>query len=131
MASASMVFQLAPESLAALRGVRSSIERLQSLVGDSDSGAGMIAAERLRQVAAEGYNAEHDRGHEEDLVKAAQCYIGLVLRRFHGSVADEQVPFLWPWEDEDWKPTNAVRDLVKAGGLIAAAIDALRVAQRS
>jgi hypothetical protein len=32
----------------------------------------------------------------------------------------------WPWADEFYKPgTDPVRTLVKAGGLIAAAIDAL------
>lgn len=32
---------------------------------------------------------------------------------------------LWPWSREAWKPTgDRVRDLTKAGALIAAAIDA-------
>ena len=35
------------------------------------------------------------------------------------------VPRDWPWEPEAWKPTYPVRDLVKAGALIAAEIDRL------
>ncbi|MGH3703011.1 MAG: hypothetical protein ACRDT9_00140 [Agromyces sp.] len=32
----------------------------------------------------------------------------------------------WPWADEFWKPTgDPVRDLTKAGALIAAALDSL------
>jgi len=35
------------------------------------------------------------------------------------------IPFNWPWEDRFWKPTpnDRVRELVKAGALIAAEID--------
>lgn len=38
------------------------------------------------------------------------------------------VPALWPWDAKWWKPTpdNRVRELVKAGALIAAEIDRLQ-----
>ena len=33
----------------------------------------------------------------------------------------------WPWEQESFKPTTDIRDLIKAGALIAAAIDRLQM----
>lgn len=94
----------------------------------------LIAAERERQVTEEGYAADHDAGHERDLVQAAKCYAEEA--RFHIAYPDRSpgpVPVdtdtemrLWPWADQYWKPTgDPVRDLVKAGALIAAAIDSL------
>lgn len=78
------------------------------------TGAELIAAERRRQVEVEGYTAEHDaqRGHPEELVRAALCYAS--------GFSDG-----WPWRPRDYKPgRDRVRELVKAGALIAAAIDA-------
>lgn len=97
-------------------------------------GTDLIAAERQRQITEEGYTAEHDTGHARELVQAAKCYAEEA--RFHvayptrprGEVAvdtDSEMR-LWPWADRYWKPTgDPVRDLVKAGALIAAAIDSL------
>ena len=89
------------------------------------SGAEMIAAERRRQVEVEGYAPEHDaRLGTEELTDAALAYAlaseapdnkGHVKSAFAG---------WWPWSARAWKPTgDRVRDLVKAGALIAAAID--------
>jgi hypothetical protein len=37
----------------------------------------------------------------------------------------------WPWNDDDWKPSpDPIRNLVKAGALIAAEIDRLQGAER-
>lgn len=33
---------------------------------------------------------------------------------------------LWPWGTQSFKPTNSIRDLTKAGALIAAEIDRLQ-----
>ena len=39
------------------------------------TGMAMIAAERFRQIAVEGWQSEHDDGHDEgELAKAALCY---------------------------------------------------------
>ncbi len=98
-------------------------------MADGLDGAALIAAERQRQIDVEGYTAEHDAGHAEQLTREAQCYVGLVLRGHHGQYASPEleqlnVPFLWPWDAQYWKPTgDEVRDLAKAGALIAAAID--------
>jgi hypothetical protein len=92
--------------------------------GERVSGADLIGAERLRQVEAEGWSAEHDSGHQEaELAGAAASYIAFYLSQ-QGCPSH----FVdWPWETKDWKPSeDPVRNLVKAGALIAAEIDRLR-----
>jgi hypothetical protein len=95
------------------------------------TGIELIAAERKRQIKVEGWTAEHDDefdlGH---LVDAAICYampedmrgiqIGI---RNPTSLINE----LWPWDACWWKPVpgNRIRELTKAGALIAAEIDRL------
>ncbi len=87
-------------------------------------GAELIAVERERQVAAEGWTAEHDDTHgaTNGLAQAAASYAKeawMPLTASHRSP-----PLEWPWEPERWKPSgDPVRDLVKAGALIAAEID--------
>jgi hypothetical protein len=82
-----------------------------------ESGVDLIAAERARQVSAEGWTAEHDDGHTHgELAAAAAAY------------AWPYAPALWPWGD-GFKPTSRERDLVRAGALIAAEIDRLRRAK--
>jgi hypothetical protein len=86
----------------------------------------LIAAERERQVSQEGYTAEHDAGHSHALVDAALCYARA------GTWIKPYPPLAWPWADQYWKPTgDPVRDLTKAGALIAAAIDSLLAGQAS
>lgn len=91
------------------------------------TGADLIAAERQRQIDAEGWTPDHDASHEhDDLAQAAVCYaLPAVLREFEGSQA---APRDWPWGPHYWKPTpdDRVRELVKAGALIAAEIDRLQ-----
>ena len=41
-------------------------------------------------------------------------------------IAVESIRREWPWDKESFKPTTSLRDLVKAGALIAAAIDRLQ-----
>ena len=38
----------------------------------------------------------------------------------------EACPDDWPWSDKWWKPKDKIRDLVRAGALIAAEIDRLQ-----
>lgn len=88
-------------------------------------GIDLVAVERARQVSEEGYDAEHDRGHEVQIVRAGQSYTMSALLAMAHTTMHER-PFIWPWARHFWKPTgDPVRDLVKAGALIAAAIDAL------
>jgi hypothetical protein len=95
------------------------------------TGIDRIAAERKRQIKEEGFTAEHDNeftsGH---LAEAAICYampeelrnrpIGI---RNPTSLINE----LWPWSLVWYSPTpdNRIRELEKAGALIAAEIDRL------
>ncbi len=94
------------------------------------TGAELIAAERSRQIEAEGWSPEHDAEHcDDDLALAAACYATPYnFRDPHGRTGVP--PQLWPWGRSDWKPTaDRIRELVKAGALIAAEIDRLQ-AQR-
>jgi hypothetical protein len=91
------------------------------------SGIELIAAERERQISAEGWTSAHDDEHTVgQLIVAAQDYIGAaknILRKW--DFPDK--PFMgWPWDVSWWKPSpDPIRNLVKAGALIAAEIDRL------
>ena len=84
-----------------------------------------VAAERRRQVEAEGWTPEHDDEHStQELAFAAACY----------ATADEgdAPPAVWPWHLSWWKPTDRRHNLVKAGALILAEIDRIdRTAARN
>lgn len=90
--------------------------------GAVGGGAGLIAAERLRQVTAEGWTPEHDAEHGDgSIAMAAASYaihdaaICPMTARGWG---------LWPWAEKWWKPSDdPVKNLVRAGALIAAEID--------
>ena len=90
-----------------------------------------IAAERARQISAEGWTAEHDDGHAKgDLARAAASYalwgtgVPLNGQRHVGSFRTEPYS-IWPWSGEWWKPRDRRRNLVKAGALIVAEIERL------
>ena len=92
------------------------------------SGVELIAVERQRQVEGEGWTEGHDNSHVDgELAKAAAAYAwpgdmdSRDGRRVHRSV-------LWPWED-GWSPGDRVRELTKAGALIAAEIDRIERAR--
>jgi hypothetical protein len=91
------------------------------------TGAELIAAERRRQVDVEGYAVADDVARQPDgeLAVAAWCYLsGVVGVQFPDS-GDNPHPD-WPWDlKRHWKPTpgDPMRQLVKAGALIAAEID--------
>jgi len=89
------------------------------------TGSELIAAERVRQVTEEGYDSTHDAGHADELADAAASYAQASAWR--GCRETQNPPPMWPWSIAAWKPTprDRVRELVKAGALIAAAIDAL------
>lgn len=85
-------------------------------------GATLIAIERSRQIVEEGWTAKHDNQFaESELAMAAACYILDLLE------PDGDHYKLWPWENRDFKPTHIdpIRQLTKAGALIAAEIDRL------
>lgn len=81
------------------------------------SGAQLIMDERNRQINEEGYDAQHDACHSTEIfVEAAIAYL---LADINPELARET----WPWEDCFWKPKSKLRNLERAGALIAAAID--------
>lgn len=98
------------------------------------AGAERIAAERARQVGAEGYDHEHDDGHiSEEIAWAAACYAA-PEEIWH----DVNNRSAWPWDEEfDKRPDpdcpipERVRALEKAGALCAAEIDRLMRLQES
>lgn len=99
------------------------------------TGAELIAAERQRQIAEEGWTPQHDAGHNDgDLACAAACYaVGepIFIQRLYCVGGDDRLPHIefvnvWPFEDAWWKPKDRLRNLVRAGALIAAEIDRLQ-----
>lgn len=97
------------------------------------TGLDLIAEERNAHLSREGWTAERDDAYiDEQLAEAAACY----ATPFHDrpfSVRDGQLPLIWPWEKKWWKPTpeNRIRELQKAGALIAAEIDRLLRAEET
>lgn len=90
-------------------------------------GAALIAAERERQIKKEGWTPEHDDGHGDfQLSVAARCYLIAARRQAKSLPKSFDQPLIWPWSWHWWKPSHdPIRNLVKAGALIAAEIDRL------
>lgn len=110
------------------------------------TGVELIARERERQMRSvledgEGYKSSHDDKHDKrEIACAAHAYLDHYTSRawvFENDldmpgVADgpktyrsEPPPDSWPWDNSYWNPQEPLRDLVKAGALIAAEIDRL------
>ena len=69
--------------------------------------------------------AEGVRG---EMIDAARAYALAAKARELGVGRLPYIPFGWPWGQAWWKPsTDPIRNLVKAGALIAAEIDRLLV----
>jgi hypothetical protein len=106
------------------------LDSSSSLSGDGgSSGVELIAAERRRQVAAEDYDPVHDDCHSSgEILDAAIAYIIAVdLGVFAGTKGGDPHEW-WPFTD-GFKPSgedDPIRDLTKAGALIAAEIDRLQ-----
>lgn len=91
---------------------------------EKTTGAALIAAERQRQIEKEGYTVDHDAEH--DLAEIA--FAAIAYLKFHTGCSRNVAVGDWPWEEGYFKPTadDPVRNLVKAGALIAAEIDRLQ-----
>lgn len=85
-----------------------------------------VAAERCRQIEAEGWTPEHDDDHGWGvLASAAACY-ALTAARWHSPRWNHDLPpSEWPWDASWWKSTDPRRNLVKAAALIIAEIERL------
>lgn len=99
----------------------------------SNDGWIRIANERSRQIGKEGWTAEHDDAHDRgELADAAGCYVALAaVQAQMPTIAQDfdppkNPPGDWPWSEGWWKPSrDPIRNLEKAGALIAAEIDRL------
>lgn len=106
-------------------------------MSNKKTGVELIAEERKRQIDVEGWGKGHDACHDQnELALAAICYafpqnniqIGDEDGRVNPLVVMIERIRFWPWGMKWWKPSpkNRVRELVKAGALIAAEIDRLQ-----
>lgn len=92
-----------------------------------------IAAERRRQIAAEGWSPEHDDAHSRgEMAWAAACYAMPETRTFpetgdRGKFLGMKsfLAAMWPWDWSWWKPKGRRRDLIRAAALIVAEIERL------
>jgi hypothetical protein len=92
------------------------------------TGIERIAAERKRQIEKEGWTAKHDdKLVDEELAIAAMCYCMPPPNpeEIRDGSVESAMPDSWPFDPSWWKPTpgNRIRELEKAGALVAAEID--------
>jgi hypothetical protein len=91
------------------------------------NGVTLIAEERARQITEEGFDAERDDKHTiGELAAAAACYAQFACAEALHGRTPVGYPGGWPWDGSWWKPKGQIRDLVRAGALIAAEIDRLQ-----
>jgi hypothetical protein len=92
-----------------------------------------IAAERKRQIEAEGWTVAHDDEHHRgEIARAASvyAYCGSVETGRDSILANpvsgtDFIDRLWPWDWKWFKPKDRRQDLVRAGALIVAEIERL------
>lgn len=94
------------------------------------NGIELIAAERQRQIDVEGWTPEHDDQWTGEQLASVACLYAMTLEDRNTEFRFDMVEFMWPlaWDFNWWKPTpgNRIKELTKAGALIAAEIDRLQ-----
>jgi hypothetical protein len=95
------------------------------------SGSDMIMLERSRQIVQERWTPGHDDTFDQgELACAGASYaMAASVQSSHNAQLAQlaKPPRQWPYENKWWKPTaDPIRNLVKAGALIAAEIDRLQ-----
>jgi hypothetical protein len=87
------------------------------------TGIELIAEERKWQIEVEGWTVDHDKEHDcAELAFAAATYAPPSFT----TTKDFKRIHLWPWDKGWWKPSDdRIKELTKAGALIAAEIDRL------
>lgn len=86
-------------------------------------GADLIREERKRQIQEEGYDATFDRHHTPQVL--ARAAVSYALQNDGSKLIVDAGTQLWPWSPNVFKAKDQKRNLVRAGALIAAAIDRL------
>lgn len=92
------------------------------------NGIARIAAERKRQIEAEGRTAAHDDGNDAGEMSGAGAAYALAaacqLSPYTTPLEERPDAYPHTWDEQHWKPNeDPVRNLEKAGALIAAEID--------
>ncbi len=101
-----------------------------NMVPNKKTGVYLISEERERQIEALGYTPKHDQRYCGQLSRAASCYaLPHTYRNIHDG---RHAPVDWPFSSKSWKPSpdNRIRELQKAGALIAAEIDRLKYSEK-
>ncbi len=89
------------------------------------SGIEIIAEERQRQIESEGWTPEHDSQHTKgQLAILAMLYC--CPSKYRPLIAPSAWFKTMNWDFKWWKPTDRIKELAKAGALIAAEIDRLQ-----
>jgi hypothetical protein len=93
-----------------------------------NNGISLITNERMKQLRM-GYDTARDiqlnGDGESKLVCAAEAYLWPTASQSPNVRAGyfDVPPFMFPWSKADWAPGTLLDNLIKAGALIAAAID--------
>lgn len=106
------------------------------------TGIQLISEERKRQIEVEGWTTEHDAEYHTngELAMAGACYalndhlypLGQIAENKNGVHMTIKRKAFWPFVKSWWKPAlttkpkDRIRELTKAGALIAAEIDRLQ-----
>ena len=115
-----------------LRGIAQQIREFLTAKNDEakqSSGIELIAPERERQINVEGWSSERDDNYTNDELALAASLYAMPQRKRHLDI----LYCIWPWHFTWWKPSpdNRIRELAKAGALIAAEIDRLKRSQKN
>ncbi len=100
------------------------------------TGVELIAEERQRQIEKEGWTAEHDAQHTSGELADAGAYYALTdetIGFIDDNWGNDRSLHIWPF-DLKWRkrtPENRIRELQKAGALIAAEIDRIQRIEES
>lgn len=124
----------APKVIDLMAALRDSLRRERdNTTGGTGTmtGAERIAAERQRQIEVEGYTAQEDEEYiDGELAGAGAAYAELAHRQIAEaplfSIKGRPPGQTWRWGHAAWRPSeDPLRNLEKAGALIAAEIDRL------
>jgi hypothetical protein len=105
-------------------------------IAQQSSGVILIAGERKRQIEVEGWTAEHDAKHIDGELADAAAFYAMTddARSFiDENWGNDMWLHLWPF-DLKWlklTPDDRIKQLTKAGALIASEIDRLNVLNNS
>lgn len=92
------------------------------------TGIELIAAERKRQIEVKGWTDEHDSQHDDESLAIAACHYALPDNAYPPIL--NLWPDSWDYGYNNRGNSTRIRDLEKAGALIAAEIDRLLANQK-